>query len=60
MKVSEIFTFDKRVIDRLQRANPSHRQKVKEYIEKTQDAAQNIEIINIRDLFPQKRQKGNK
>ncbi|MCX7944004.1 MAG: hypothetical protein N2746_05785 [Deltaproteobacteria bacterium] len=58
MKTTEEFDFDKRLIDRLIRMNPSHKTKIKEYIEKLKDTSDNVETISIKELFPKKKQKG--
>lgn len=55
MKVPEIFNFDKRVINRLISTDPSHRQKVKEYRDKIKDTSENIEILNFKEILPQKK-----
>jgi len=60
MKVPEYFDFDKRVIDRITKKNPSHRTRIKEYIGRLTDNKENVEVLNIKDLLPTRKNKGGK
>jgi hypothetical protein len=57
MKVPENFEFDKRVVEKLIRKNPSHKERLKEYLHRLSDNKENVETINIADLYPQRKNK---
>lgn len=57
MKPGEYFEVDKRIVERLIRSNPEHSKKVKEFIEKSKNVESNVEVINIKDLFPKRKEK---
>lgn len=57
MKIPELFDFDKRLIDRLVKSNPSHKSRINEYIEQTKDVYTNLEILQISDMLPSRLQK---
>jgi len=60
MKVQENFEFDKRVVEKLIRKNPSHKEGLKEYLHRLSDNKENVETINIADLYPQRKNKEDK
>jgi hypothetical protein len=60
MKVPENFEFDKRVVEKLIRKNPSHKERVKEYLYRLSDSKENVELINFAGLYPQGKYKEDK
>ncbi len=60
MKIPDIFQFDRRVIDRLIKSNPSHVHNVKEHREKLHDSSENVDLLKIAELFPTKKEKKEK
>ncbi|GEM_PF-2057363 len=57
MKIPELFDFDKRLVDRLVKSNPSHKSRINEYIEQTKDVNINLEIFQINEMLPSRLQK---
>ncbi len=59
MKIPDSFLYDKRVIDRLTRSDPAHKEKIREFREKAKDSSENSETLKISEMYPGKGQKGN-